>query len=532
MGATTSGKTSLIVTMAEYVYETFGMITRLYSIDGGGFPTQMQAAINAGIVQVWRVRTRSGQGLAFETCQRVSQGYWPRRINPKTGETDPNVQLVPPVTQRFKMFCPNGHLLRDVPTAMLLAPIVCAQCTNLLVNPTNMVVQQESYRTKGFENIGAIAIDSATSMGGWMMIDLSHRTDLGGEKGNMANVNSGDMVWSANNRAQFGFVQNRIEELVHNSLSIPGLVVPPLWTALTNDATDEGGLSIRGPAIAPGQAKNGVAPQWFGNCLEITSEVRDNVKYRQMRLHEYIDKQGVRHLCKVRAYPGTMPAIMEDIDAPDQPAFVNFNLGAFYKLLKQSQAATEKGYAARFESVPGTPDGIVEFGEPNDVRAVPAAAPASPRAVGPRPTPKAPVQAAKPAAAAPAPSVPPPATAAPAVASTAPVPATTGVAAGAPVTPPKPVQAAAKPSTTPVTAKAPSAPAPAAARPAAAAPPAPASAPKAPVATPAAARPTASPSPAATGPRPAAPPASPGPARGPAAPPGRRPAPPAAPVKP
>ena len=53
-------------------------------------------------------------------------------------------------------------------------------------------------------------------------------------------------------------------------LGIPNLLVPPVFTALSMEDTDEGALSIVGPKIA-GRAKTDEAGQWVGNCLEATA---------------------------------------------------------------------------------------------------------------------------------------------------------------------------------------------------------------------------------------------------------------------
>ena len=72
-GDTGTGKSALAGTLAEYIFEKFGKITLYYSVDGGGFPTNVEALVNKGIIWLWKLRSR---GLAFETCARAAQGYW------------------------------------------------------------------------------------------------------------------------------------------------------------------------------------------------------------------------------------------------------------------------------------------------------------------------------------------------------------------------------------------------------------------------------------------------------------------------
>lgn len=382
MGLSGAGKSSLLATFMEWVWETYGLATLYYCCDGGGFPTQIQALVNRGIARLWRMRTRSGAGLAFETCQRASQGWWPKVINPATGETAPTVQLVPPLTEKFEMRCPNDHIVKVVPAQSLLTGSVCPTC-KVPVTPQNMKVTRTSHRTKGFEKVGAAAFDGLSSMCSWMMDDLSKR-DLGGEKSRLGGtVMSGELMFGENNRAQVGFTQNRAEQLALNALGIPFLVAPPIWTALVQEGSDEGNLAIRGPMIA-GQAKTAVAPQWFGNCLEAIVVEHDGKRYRRLNLAEYIDSGNVRHLCKVRSFPGMLPAYLEDEDTGDgQGAFVNFNLGTFHKLLDAALIKTEDQYAQRFADSPGLQAGEMTYGE--DVQAPAAPTVAAGMAPGPRP---------------------------------------------------------------------------------------------------------------------------------------------------
>src|SRR3970040_884373 len=92
VGDTGTGKTTLLVTLAEYVYQKYGKVTRYYSIDPGGFGDLMYSLIVKGIVEVWRMRTRDVDGqlaMPTGTCALASRGYWPVERDPLTGVTRP-----------------------------------------------------------------------------------------------------------------------------------------------------------------------------------------------------------------------------------------------------------------------------------------------------------------------------------------------------------------------------------------------------------------------------------------------------------
>lgn len=512
MGRTHAGKSSLLVTAAEYVWETYGKVTCWYLSDGGGLPFQVQSLVNLGIVWLWRMRSRSAQGLAHETCQRAAEGYWPREIDPLTGEAAPNVELVAPMTTRIAMKCPNGHVVKVVALeAQLRSAAQCPTC-KMQVTLQNMTTEKTVTPTKGFEKVGARFYDGISSMMSWGMDDLSDRTgrqELTGEKSALGGVvHSGDVSFSGSNRAQFGFMQKRAETLVLASGGIQGMVIPPIWTALVQDGSDEAGLRIAGPQII-GQARTAEAPQWFGDTIEaIIVNTADEKRYRRMNLKSYVDKDGMRHLCGVRSYPGLLPDFLEDEDTGEAnaPSFQNFSMGTFYRLRQQAREKTESLYREKYQDAPGLVAGTMTFGEPKGEAPAAAATLATPTAPRPAPAkPKPAPVAAKPAAGT-TPSSPAPSPAAPST-----TPASTPPAGAPP-------------------AASPAKPLPAPPRPVGAAPVKPVSAPLSGAA--AVAAPTASATAAPTGPSAAAtgpvtsPPVPKPPARGPsAAPPGRRPTP-------
>jgi energy-coupling factor transporter ATP-binding protein EcfA2 len=382
MGATGSGKSSLLATLMEYVYETYGLLSVLYSTDGGGFPDRIQALIRMGICWPWRMRTRDlpDASLSFETIARATQGWLPTKINLQTGETPPGVKLVPPITEQYSMSCPNGHLVKMVPFQSMLTPAMCPTCKTHTTKE-NMRVTKASHRTKGFEKIGAVMYDGLTSMTSWALQDMGQRAgrlELKGEEGAIGGkVSSGDMKWGGVTRSHIGFAQARDEEWVLNSLSIPYLVVPPTFTVLTLETTDEGGLSVRGPKLA-GRAKTDEAGAWVGNCLE-SAVVKTEKEERQYRLYlsEFIDEAGVRHLVKNRAAPGCLPPYLEDpplaLGNEAETAFTSFNLGLFFQLLDAGLQQTLATVEAKYPNAPGLSGDAVEFGEPVVTALAPAA---------------------------------------------------------------------------------------------------------------------------------------------------------------
>ena len=335
IGVSGSGKTSLLKTFADYLWETHKKVLFLYSWDGGAIPTEVQKAMKQGIIRFWRVRTRSAVGLGIDTLYKATKGYVPRQINPETGETAPAVTLVPPVVSKFACSCPKGHPLLVVPAASLIQSTFCNECKSL-IDRAQLVIKEETRRTKGLELIGGVAFDGLTSMSTVVMDHMDHARgagDIGGEKSSFGGVViSGDTKLGGNNRADVGFGQSRAQQFVNNSLSIPYLVEGPIFTALTAEAAEEG-LPIVGAKL-PGRAATDEASSWFGNVLESATINRpeDGKRCRIIYIRPFSDSQGRKHLLKTSG-SGGIPDFLIDPPEEEKKPFVGFNLGLYFKML-------------------------------------------------------------------------------------------------------------------------------------------------------------------------------------------------------
>lgn len=380
IGVTGSGKSSLARTLADYLWETYKKVLYYYACDGGGYPAKVQEGAALGIIKVFRMRTRDpgDLGLAHETCYRAAQGWWPRRINPATGEVEPGVEMVAPIVKRFEMRCPNGHLVKSVIAQGLLTPGACPTCKQM-VTKQDMRVTQTLVASRGFENRGGCYYDGLSSMLSWQMMDIGQRAgkmELKGEEGAIGGkIVSGELKFGGTTRSHVGFTQTRGEELAHLSLGIPNLLVPPVFTALSMEASDEANLSIIGPKIA-GRAKTDEAPQWFGNCLESAKIPAQQGTGEQFALYlsEFTDVEGRRHLLKHRGAPGTMPDVLLDPPGNADP-FSQFNLGVFFRMLNDALQAGITQAQQLYPDAPGMSEGIEEFGDGGvTVKAEPQAA--------------------------------------------------------------------------------------------------------------------------------------------------------------
>lgn len=358
IGRTGAGKSFLLATAYEYVWEEYGRVSLHYNSDPGGFPDKLRALVAHGIVRVWRMQSR-GVEYSFETAALAARGYWPASIEPKSGMSPKGVKLIPPVVTTYIETC--GFCQEEAGRSIVQATLMrgaCPKCGKIRSHQTSNVQQLQTV-SRGFENIGTRGYDGLTSISDWYLQDMSKRTDLGGEAGALGGkIVSGDMSWQQNNRAQVGFAQSRAHELVTNSLEIPGMIVMPLWTAISEESTDEGGLPIVGPKLA-GSAKTDIAPQWFGNVFEASLEQNDQGrKVRRLYLSSYVDKQNRNHLLRHRGDPRLIPEMVEDeaYGANGQPPAelgTGFNLGRVFRALDASLAKSIEDVGTRYPNAPG-----------------------------------------------------------------------------------------------------------------------------------------------------------------------------------
>lgn len=389
MGETKAGKTTLIATAAEYLYEQFGKILVLYTAELGGFSARVEQRIRQGLIRPFRMRTRDDEenSLSFETLQLSSKGYMPVRfLNALEGEVEQGVPMVGPTTTIYEQTCGDcGQLVVRTRFKSKIKNQPCPHCKKPVTLQSSRVTQTVK-QTAGFEMIGSLGFDGLTSFSDWYLQDMSHRKNLEGEKAALGGeIESGSITFRGNNRSQVGMAQTRVHELVANSLGIPNLEIMPFWTAISHESSDDTGrLTIVGPKLA-GDAKTYIASSWFGNVVEAQVMQNDKGQYtRRLWVSQFYDENNRRHLCGHRGDPRFMDTYFEDAPytdtEPPTEICTGFSLNFFLQQLEQS---IQKGMAADTFGdgpLPGTASIPTTYGE--DSETAPAATPTTP--AGPR----------------------------------------------------------------------------------------------------------------------------------------------------
>lgn len=253
--------------MAEYIYDKYGQRTRLVTADPGGYQA-IEHLVEAGLVEPYQLNT--SQRYPLEELVRLAQGWWPDAV---------------------------GKLQKGT-----------------------------------MEGVGAYAFEGMTTFSTLLMTNLVKREDIHiPETPKESFVKEGELRWGFSGRAHYGFIQQRIYEIVSTSNHLP--VHKVLWTAHVTDAKDNQQQKVYGPYII-GEAMTSQCGAWFGAMLHLMAtprqvEVADPVdktkkikvvkRIPTMYLREHIDPDDpyrTPYMCKPRG-PYTMWSEWPDYMEPD-----------------------------------------------------------------------------------------------------------------------------------------------------------------------------------------------------------------------
>lgn len=242
-GRSGSTKTTQVGRMAEYIWDKYGQRTRLVTADPGGYQA-IEHLVDAGVVEPFQLGTSHRYPLEMQ--MRLAQGWW---------SSAPHEKLVP---------------------------------------------------TQDWSSIGAYAFEGMSTFSTLIMSNLVGRTDIHiPDTPKESEVKDSELRWGFSGRAHFGFIQQRLYEIVSTSNHLP--VHKVLWTAHETDAKDNQQRKVFGPAII-GEAMTGQCGAWFGAMLHLfltpqRQEIDDPVnkgkkvevirRVPRMYLREHIDPDDV-----------------------------------------------------------------------------------------------------------------------------------------------------------------------------------------------------------------------------------------------
>src|SRR6267142_1242357 len=254
-GRTGSTKTSQVGHLAEYIWEKYHKRTRLVSASPGGWkPIEHMVRTDEtpdGFIDAQHLSLKTP--FPLETVTRYAQGWWP--------------------------------------------------------DATGKLKQSD------MGEVGAYAFEGMSDFSTLVMSNLLGRTDIsipGTPKESFVQDKgtSEGMRWGFSGMAHYGFIQQRIYEMVTTSNHLP--VHKVLWTAYDTDAKDSNKRQIYGPMII-GEASTGQCGRWFGAMLHLT------LVPQSAQVEDPVDK--TKKITVIRRVP--IMFLREHVD-PDDPYKVPF----------------------------------------------------------------------------------------------------------------------------------------------------------------------------------------------------------------
>jgi len=276
-GRTGSTKTSQVGHMAEYIYDKYGQKTRLISADPGGW-VPVEHLVKAGLIEPYQMTIDAK--FPLEDLVHLALGWWP-----------------------------------DATGKIIKVPVPA--------------------------DIGAYAFEGMTSFSTLIMTNLVKRTDIsipGTPKESF--VKDDTMRWGFSGQSHYGFIQQRIYEVVNHSNHLP--VHKVLWTAHEGPGKEKS-RAVYGPKVT-GEAVTGENGAWFGALLHLMQvdqqvEVADpihqgkkmviNRRVPLMFLREHIDP-GDAYRVPYMAKPRGPSSLWQE-----WPDFMEPNIGNFYRKLDE-----------------------------------------------------------------------------------------------------------------------------------------------------------------------------------------------------
>jgi hypothetical protein len=319
-----AGKTTICVHLAIWMYETFGLTTRLISVEPWG-PVENSGLISNGIIGAFNV---SSQPNLLSAMRKLSKGWWPKIMEEEVATFDANgIQ--------------NGTKKQKV----------------------RRIVEDKSE----FSKVGLYFIETADGIADAFMRHIIkeetvEEDDRGkmrvrsiGPQGSSGRYEEDGEIFGGNSEGHYNIVQVEMHNLFTAFSGLGGNVKLVFWTShVGTGKTKRTGETCFCPLLV-GEAKNALVPSWVGECfhLEDIPLVMDEngqvIQQKQVRAfyenhRETNIMEGPQYRCKSRVGPNDIDALHEKFPG----GFVNLGVGKgegldqYYRWLQEKKGESAK----------------------------------------------------------------------------------------------------------------------------------------------------------------------------------------------
>lgn len=300
------GKTTICVHLSKWMYETFGLTTRLISAEGWG-PVENEGLIKAGVVEAYSLKTAK---KFLSATRKLSRGWWPKIVREDVDITDEN---------------------------------------GVVIGTENKLVRRIVQDNEALSKVGLYFIETADSIADAYMDFIKQEeiiveTDRGtkiqsiGPQGTAGRFEQEGEVLGSNSEGHFGVVQSEMYKLFKDFGGVGGNVKIVFWTAHTgmgkmgsqkSKVTRKDGSSVMKLSgescycpLLVGEAKNALVPSWVGDCFHledvplIFDENGEISQQKQVRAYYENHREGgmlegPQYRAKSRVSPSDIEALHE-----------------------------------------------------------------------------------------------------------------------------------------------------------------------------------------------------------------------------
>ena len=288
-GESGSGKTTIVSTLAKWIYKAFGLTTRLVSSEGWE-PIANDELISSGVLSAFNVSTRK---LLLADMRKLSKGYWPKVVEEEVAVFDENqIQIG---TKKAKV----RRIVEDAASFSKVGMYAIETLDGIADRFMSHIIKEEKIGTDDRGKPRVISVGPQAASG---------RYEEDGE------------VFGGNSQGHYNIVQTEMYNLITAFGGLGGNVKLIIFTSHVGTGQLKG-ENVFAPLIV-GEARNAKVPSWVGDCwhVEETPKIMDEsgnlIQQREIRAwyeshRENSLMEGPRFLCKSRVGLSDIEALHE-----------------------------------------------------------------------------------------------------------------------------------------------------------------------------------------------------------------------------
>lgn len=237
-GDSGSGKTSICISLAKWIYEDFGLTTRLISVEGWE-PVKNEGLVQEGIVSAFNVSARPN---LLADMRKLSRGYWPKITTEDVPKLDADGTQIGFEKRTVR------RIVEDKAEFGKVGMYFIETADGIADAFMRHIVKEESEESDGRGGMKVKSIGPQAASG---------RYEEDGE------------IFGGNSQGHFNIVQVEMHNLFTAFSGLSGNLQLVFWTSHTGTGNvKRSGESCYCPLLV-GEAKNALVPSWVGECFHL-----------------------------------------------------------------------------------------------------------------------------------------------------------------------------------------------------------------------------------------------------------------------